>query len=200
MNSPVLTSHSMTVPSSELVITKRELNCKHVTADWCLLGPDNVCKHWPVMISHTLTVAAGRFQHSTLSKCDRCYGYDDIAGHLRLPDATRVTDQCSKALSGDGGPHFERVVVRTGHDPVAAELKARDDVVVVALQHLGGAYRSRAPVHLDERMLSHVSCLPRRRNRRHISGLASLWSIPNGHVHDDAAFLALFFPHEAIVC
>lgn len=33
INSPVLTSHNFTVPSSELVTTKRELNCKHVTAD-----------------------------------------------------------------------------------------------------------------------------------------------------------------------
>lgn len=33
MNSPVLTSHNLTVPSSELVMTNRVLNCKHVTAD-----------------------------------------------------------------------------------------------------------------------------------------------------------------------
>lgn len=33
MNSPVRTSHSFTVPSSDDVITNRELNCKHVTAD-----------------------------------------------------------------------------------------------------------------------------------------------------------------------
>lgn len=33
INSPVLTSHSFTVPSSELVMTKLELNCRHVTAD-----------------------------------------------------------------------------------------------------------------------------------------------------------------------
>lgn len=39
INSPVLTSHNLTVPSSELVTTKRELNCRQVTADWCLLGP-----------------------------------------------------------------------------------------------------------------------------------------------------------------
>lgn len=39
MNSPVLTSHNFTVPSSELVITKRLLNCRHVTAEWCLLRP-----------------------------------------------------------------------------------------------------------------------------------------------------------------
>lgn len=33
MNSPVFTSHNLTVPSSELVMTNRELNCRHVTAD-----------------------------------------------------------------------------------------------------------------------------------------------------------------------
>lgn len=33
IKSPVLTSHSLTVPSSELVTTKRELNCRQVTAD-----------------------------------------------------------------------------------------------------------------------------------------------------------------------
>ena len=36
---PVLTSQSLTVPSSEEVITNLLLNCKHVTADWCLLAP-----------------------------------------------------------------------------------------------------------------------------------------------------------------
>ena len=36
---PVLTSQSLTVPSSLLVITNLLLNCRHVTADWCLLGP-----------------------------------------------------------------------------------------------------------------------------------------------------------------
>lgn len=33
INSPVRTSHSFTVPSSEDVITKRLLNCRQVTAD-----------------------------------------------------------------------------------------------------------------------------------------------------------------------
>lgn len=33
INSPVFTSHSFTVPSSELVITKRVLNCRQVTAE-----------------------------------------------------------------------------------------------------------------------------------------------------------------------
>lgn len=42
MNSPVRTSHSFTVPSSDDVITNRELNCKHVTADWCLFGPAEI--------------------------------------------------------------------------------------------------------------------------------------------------------------
>ena len=36
---PVLTSQSLTVPSSLLVITNLLLNWRHVTADWCLLGP-----------------------------------------------------------------------------------------------------------------------------------------------------------------
>ena len=39
--SPVLTSQSLTVPSSLLVTTNFELNWRQVTADWCLLGPDN---------------------------------------------------------------------------------------------------------------------------------------------------------------
>ena len=38
-DSPFLTSQSLTVPSSEDVITNFELNWRHVTADWCLLGP-----------------------------------------------------------------------------------------------------------------------------------------------------------------
>lgn len=36
---PVLTSHNFTVPSSDDVITNLLLNCKHVTADWCFIGP-----------------------------------------------------------------------------------------------------------------------------------------------------------------
>lgn len=39
MNSPVFRSHSLTVPSSELVMTKFLLNWRHVTALWCLWGP-----------------------------------------------------------------------------------------------------------------------------------------------------------------
>lgn len=56
INSPVFKSQSLTVPSSELVITKFLLNCKQVTALWCLLGPCKVCKHCPVLISQILTV------------------------------------------------------------------------------------------------------------------------------------------------
>lgn len=40
MNSPVFRSHSLTVPSSELVMTKFLLNWRHVTALWCLCGPE----------------------------------------------------------------------------------------------------------------------------------------------------------------
>lgn len=36
---PVLTSHNLTVPSSEEVITNLLLNCKHVTAELCLFDP-----------------------------------------------------------------------------------------------------------------------------------------------------------------
>lgn len=42
INSPVLTSQSLTVPSSEDVITKRLLNWRQVTADWCLFGPEMI--------------------------------------------------------------------------------------------------------------------------------------------------------------
>lgn len=37
---PVCRSHSLTVPSSELDKTRPLQNCRHVTADWCLLGPE----------------------------------------------------------------------------------------------------------------------------------------------------------------
>ena len=40
---PVLTSQSLTVPSSEDVITNLELNWRHVTAELCLFGPE---KKW----------------------------------------------------------------------------------------------------------------------------------------------------------
>lgn len=38
---PVLTSHNLTVPSSEEVTTNLVLNCKHVTAELCLFEPFN---------------------------------------------------------------------------------------------------------------------------------------------------------------
>lgn len=50
INSPVFNSHSLTVPSSDEVITKFELNCKQVTALKCLFVPANVCKQSPVLI------------------------------------------------------------------------------------------------------------------------------------------------------
>lgn len=52
-NAPVFKSHSFTVPSSLLVTTKLSVNCKLVTALWCLLGPWSVCKHCPDVMSHT---------------------------------------------------------------------------------------------------------------------------------------------------
>ena len=39
-NSPVFRSQILTVPSSEEVMTNFLLNCRHVTALWCLLGPE----------------------------------------------------------------------------------------------------------------------------------------------------------------
>lgn len=44
INSPVFRSHSLTVPSSELVMTKFLLNWRQVTALWCLWGPENAKK------------------------------------------------------------------------------------------------------------------------------------------------------------
>lgn len=40
-NSPLLKSQIFTVPSSEEVITNFLLNCKHVTALWCLFEPES---------------------------------------------------------------------------------------------------------------------------------------------------------------
>ncbi len=48
INSPVRRSHNFTVPSSELVMTKFLLNCRHVTALWCLWGPENKIKETEV--------------------------------------------------------------------------------------------------------------------------------------------------------
>ena len=45
-------------------------------------------------------------------------------------------------------PHFERVVVGAGDDLVVVELEARDDVLVVALQHARRPHRPRPPVQL----------------------------------------------------
>ena len=45
--------------------------------------------------------------------------------------------------------HLECVIVGSGDNPVVVELQARDDVVVVALEHLRSADPAHAPVHLD---------------------------------------------------
>ena len=45
-------------------------------------------------------------------------------------------------------PHLERVVVGAGDDLVVVELEARDDVLVVALQHARRTHRPRPPVQL----------------------------------------------------
>ena len=50
-NSPDRRSQILTVPSSDDVTTKRRLNCRHVTALWCLLAPTQanstfISIHW----------------------------------------------------------------------------------------------------------------------------------------------------------
>lgn len=45
INSPVCRDHSFTVPSSEEVTTNLRVNCKHVTAPWCLCVPGNRNNH-----------------------------------------------------------------------------------------------------------------------------------------------------------
>merc|ERR1719234_2138843 len=56
INSPVLTSQSLTVPSSLLVTTNLLLNWRQVTADWCLFVPVRVCRQAPVRMSQIFTV------------------------------------------------------------------------------------------------------------------------------------------------
>ena len=46
-------------------------------------------------------------------------------------------------------PYLERVVVRAGDDLGVVELEARDDVLVVALQHARRPHRPGAPVQLN---------------------------------------------------
>lgn len=57
MNSPVRTSQSLTVPSSEDVITKRLLNWRHVTADWCLFGPEKPIQTFTCVYLKIITLA-----------------------------------------------------------------------------------------------------------------------------------------------
>lgn len=71
-----------------------------------------------------------------------------------------MSDQISETLARAGRPDLERVVVRTGHDAVVAELEACDHVVIVALEHFDGLDVAHAPVHLNV-VLSHVAGLPR---------------------------------------
>lgn len=72
-----------------------------------------------------------------------------------------MTSKRSKALPCDGGPNFERIVVGSGHDTIAAKLKARDDMIVMTLQHLRRSDWSRAPIHFDD-VLAHVGRFPGR--------------------------------------
>lgn len=71
-------------------------------------------------------------------------------------------------------------------------------MVVVALEHLGGADRPRAPVHLDD-VLPHVGRLPRGRNGGHVAGATSLRSVHAQRLHQDVRDLALFLPQEVVV-
>ena len=61
-------------------------------------------------------------------------------------------------LSGGGRPDFERVVIRSGDDAIAAELQARYHVVVVSFEHSRRWDGSGAPVHFNCSM-AHESCL-----------------------------------------
>jgi len=56
--------------------------------------------------------------------------------------------------------YLESVVVGARHDPVAAELKTGDDVIVVTLENPRGANRKNPPVHFDV-VLTHVAGLKR---------------------------------------
>ena len=56
INSPVLISHNLTLPSSLLVTTKCSVNWRLVTALWCLLRPCSVCKQYPLVTSQTYNI------------------------------------------------------------------------------------------------------------------------------------------------
>lgn len=47
-----------------------------------------------------------------------------------------VSADTAPYLAGDGGPDFERVVIRATDNEVTTELQARDHVVIVTFQHL----------------------------------------------------------------
>lgn len=76
-------------------------------------------------------------------------------------------------LAGDGGPHFQSVVVRAADNSIPRELEARNDVIVMTFQHFWRADRLRPPVHLDI-MLPHVGLLPRRRVVTAVSAVLAL--------------------------
>ena len=60
-NSPVRKSQIFTVPSSLDVITNVLLNCRHVTALWCLLGPED--KHCQRHTEYFVTVMSKYMSH-----------------------------------------------------------------------------------------------------------------------------------------
>lgn len=89
MNSPVRTSQSFTVPSSEDVITNRLLNCRQVTADWCLLGPVTKTSHnMFINISFYIYLPLMTF-HRTQSLQNQ-FSCEGFSSDLRLEPSTNI--------------------------------------------------------------------------------------------------------------
>lgn len=108
-----------------------------------------------------------------------------------------MADQRVQTFTGDGRPYFQCVVIGTGDDAIAAELQARDDVVVVRFENFRITNWSRAPIHFDD-VLSHVGRLPWRRHRRHGANATTFRSI-GGRFDADAALFTLLLPQQIVV-
>ena len=130
--------------------------------------PYSVCKHWPDSAFHTFKVLSVL----PLTMMLPCIWEDqtppvwptNVLRHYnnniaRVNFTSRMKLIFFRAyLAGSSWPDFERIVVRTRNDAIAAKLKASDNVVVMTFQHSWLRNRPYSPIQLDISM-AHVSSL-----------------------------------------
>lgn len=132
INSPVRTSHNFTVPSSDDVMTKRESNCKQVTADWCLFGPENKKKInllFDRLGEHDSLVFTWKSLQTLTAGCVPHFNcrigiawHQNVLLQFHARGETLMAHQCVFACSACHVPHSYRCVQWTGYNVYTVKL------------------------------------------------------------------------------